>query len=459
MNLPLSISWSERNQAYLVAEFARLRLRLGGKADAETLSPISPPAAIDTLAAIFNLSRFEREVLLLCAGVEMESAIAERCVEASGAGRSGAPTFGLAISALAEPHWSALAPDSPLRRYRLIEMELARGVTSAPLRIDERILHYIAGVNAARFAPHSDPARDASRRADGRRASPIGGKPGSARARRTRHGAEPLWGRSKRTGGDRGAGRQRAGRTLYVIRIEEGPTTPAELDLFVQLWTREAALLPACLLLQWEGDNPSETARRLAERAPGPLFIASREPLRLRRHVERRDVAKPGPAEQKRLWSAALNNAPVADSAEIDAAAQQFRFSAETIGAIGARLARLPQDSSGALWRACRSSAIPRMSHLAERIVPTARWENLVLPPLQSHLLRQLVGQTRQRMRVYEDWGFAAKDKRGLGASALFFGPSGTGKTLAAEVLAARSRTGSLPNRPVLGRQQIYWRN
>ena len=436
MNLPLSMSWSERNQAYLVAEFARLRLRLGGEADAETLSPISPPAAIDTLTAIFNLSRFEREVLLLCAGVEMELAIAERCVEASGAGRSGAPTFGLAISALAEPHWSALAPDSPLRRYRLIEMELARGVTSAPLRIDERILHYIAGVNGldSRLIPilRETPAvelMDAEHRqlAESLEAP----APGERATALNLCGDDP-------SGQEAIAAlvAQRAGRTLYVIRIEEGPTTPAELDLFVQLWTREAALLPACLLLQWEGDTPSETARRLAERAPGPLFIASREPLRLRRHVERRDVAKPGPAEQKRLWSSALNNAPVADSAEIDAAAQQFRFSAETIGAIGARLARLPQDSSGALWRACRSSAIPRMSHLAERIVPTARWENLVLPPLQSHLLRQLVGQTRQRMRVYEDWGFAAKDKRGLGASALFFGPSGTGKTLAAEVLA-----------------------
>ena len=52
-----------------------------------------------------------------------------------------------AISALAEPHWSALAPSRPLRRFRLIEVELAHGVTSAPLRIDERILHYLAGVN------------------------------------------------------------------------------------------------------------------------------------------------------------------------------------------------------------------------------------------------------------------------------------------------------------------------
>jgi SpoVK/Ycf46/Vps4 family AAA+-type ATPase len=48
-----------------------------------------------------------------------------------------------------------------------------------------------------------------------------------------------------------------------------------------------------------------------------------------------------------------------------------------------------------------------------------------------------LAGQLRQRGLVYEQWGFAAKSQRGLGVSALFYGPSGVGKTMAAEVLAS----------------------
>ena len=59
-----------------------------------------------------------------------------------------------------------------------------------------------------------------------------------------------------------------------------------------------------------------------------------------------------------------------------------------------------------------------------------------MLPELQKQTLRQLAAQARHRMKVYETWGFAAKGRRGLGLSALFSGPSGTGKTLAAEVLA-----------------------
>jgi SpoVK/Ycf46/Vps4 family AAA+-type ATPase len=63
-----------------------------------------------------------------------------------------------------------------------------------------------------------------------------------------------------------------------------------------------------------------------------------------------------------------------------------------------------------------------------------------VLPELQLNTLRQIALHARQRAVVYERWGFAAKNSRGLGLSALFAGASGTGKTLAAEVLANELR-------------------
>jgi predicted nucleic acid-binding protein len=88
------------------------------------------------------------------------------------------------------------------------------------------------------------------------------------------------------------------------------------------------------------------------------------------------------------------------------------------------------------LWNLCRSLARPRLEDLAQRIVPCAGWEDLVLPELQIQTLRQLAAQVRNRMKVYETWGFSAKGRRGLGVSALFAGESGTGKTMAAEVLA-----------------------
>ena len=76
------------------------------------------------------------------------------------------------------------------------------------------------------------------------------------------------------------------------------------------------------------------------------------------------------------------------------------------------------------------------MENLAQRIVPMSGWEDLVLPEPQVQALRQVASQMRHRMTVHETWGFSLKGRRGLGVTALFAGESGTGKTLAAEVLA-----------------------
>jgi SpoVK/Ycf46/Vps4 family AAA+-type ATPase len=76
------------------------------------------------------------------------------------------------------------------------------------------------------------------------------------------------------------------------------------------------------------------------------------------------------------------------------------------------------------------------MDRLAQRLNPVATWEDIVLPDEEMALLRQLAAQVAQRSRVYDDWGFRERMNRGLGISALFAGESGTGKTMAAEVIA-----------------------
>jgi SpoVK/Ycf46/Vps4 family AAA+-type ATPase len=63
-----------------------------------------------------------------------------------------------------------------------------------------------------------------------------------------------------------------------------------------------------------------------------------------------------------------------------------------------------------------------------------------VLPAAPRQTLRTIAAHVRQRARVYEEWGFAARSDRGLGIGALFAGGSGTGKTMAAEVLANELR-------------------
>ena len=101
------------------------------------------------MAAAFGLSPFERDVLLLCARPSWMAASHRSAPVRAGDPARPYPTFGLALTALAEPHWSALAPVAPLRRWRLVELVNAgiEPLATTRLRIDERVLHHLAGLD------------------------------------------------------------------------------------------------------------------------------------------------------------------------------------------------------------------------------------------------------------------------------------------------------------------------
>jgi hypothetical protein len=83
-----------------------------------------------------------------------------------------------------------------------------------------------------------------------------------------------------------------------------------------------------------------------------------------------------------------------------------------------------------------RSQNAAGLERLATRIEPAVGWTDLVLPPRPLQLLRELVTQARRRGVVLDEWGMRQGGGRGEGIAALFAGPSGTGKTMAAEVIA-----------------------
>uniref|UniRef100_UPI0031FCD2F3 ATP-binding protein n=1 Tax=Sphaerothrix gracilis TaxID=3151835 RepID=UPI0031FCD2F3 len=98
-----------------------------------------------------------------------------------------------------------------------------------------------------------------------------------------------------------------------------------------------------------------------------------------------------------------------------------------------------PSSSSPSLphlWHASRLQARPQLDDLVQRLSPRETWSDLILPDQPCRVLREIVAHIRQRTQVYETWGFSSKSNRGLGISALFAGVSGTGKTMAAGVLA-----------------------
>ncbi len=440
--------WTEANQQLLVAEFAQLRTKLGDEVDAEQAGAqvaaaragMPRPPAIDRLVEIFGLSPFERSMLLLCAGVEMDSKLAAAWAVAAGREALGSITFGRALGALENPHWSATTAARPLRRWRLIDVEPGP-LTRAPLRIDERILHFIAGINLLDTRLQS--------LLDERAASPLVAAEHEALAETIAAG----WSRNTRpapihlAGDDPGGAEDvaafaaaRLGLQLRVLRAEDLPAGASELESFMTLWQREAALLPAALFLQCGYATPGPAVAAMAERMLTLLLIASREPIRLRRTLLSYELHKPDSVEQKRLWRNALGTGGASLNGALDDICAQFRFSAHAIAtAAGIIQARVDAGESPreALWATCRVNGRDKLDELAQRMPRGAKWDDLVLPESQLATLRQIAAQVRNRLRVYDDWGFGRRSTRGLGVAALFSGESGTGKTLAAEVLAS----------------------
>ncbi|MBK9714775.1 MAG: hypothetical protein IPO81_26240 [Kouleothrix sp.] len=171
-------------RSLLRAAMARLRGEDGaGGQDAAWPAPAGAPAAIDMLCELFRLSPFERDLLLLCVGVELDSEIAGLVAAASGETRIASPTFSLALAALPGAHWSALAPIGPLRRWRLIAVGSGPAALHSQLRIEERVLHYLAGVEHldARLAGIVRPIVPGDALTPGHQASPTVSSPPGAR--------------------------------------------------------------------------------------------------------------------------------------------------------------------------------------------------------------------------------------------------------------------------------------
>ncbi len=90
------------------------------------------------------------------------------------------------------------------------------------------------------------------------------------------------------------------------------------------------------------------------------------------------------------------------------------------------------------MQRGCYHLLRGGMGKRAARIEACYTWEELILPPLQKQKLRDACNQAACRKEVYESWGFDQKIAYGKGISVVFAGPPGTGKTMAAQVMASK---------------------
>jgi hypothetical protein len=144
--------------------------------------------------------------------------------------------------------------------------------------------------------------------------------------------------------------------------------------------------------------------------------------------------------ERISLWHRELGG--LAREVDVDDVAAQFVFGPQQVAAAVRSAAATAQLTNGVptahdVRRGARLQNAAGLERLARRIEPAVAWPDLILPDKAVNKLHELAIRARHRERVLSDWGMRRGGGRGIGVTALFAGDSGTGKTMAAEVIAA----------------------
>jgi ATPase family associated with various cellular activities (AAA) len=471
--------WQANNDRYLAASLHWLRLRLAKIVEITTTgsspsteSPphqvttaelteaeqeltaaaqVKPPPALVKLSQQFGLSPFEQNVLLLCTAPELDTQIPLLCSQAQDNSNRGYPTFALALTCFDQPAWDALSPERPLRYWRILEINQSstQPLTTSALRVDERIVNYIKGLNylddrlTSFLVPFDIPDQPVALAPSQQTA--VEAAVNSLQQSNWENPVLQLVGPddiSKQLVAQQLT--EKINLNLYRLPIELLPAQANELETLARLWYRESLLLPIALYLdahEREGTSLEGYAlplNRFLARSGGLMFISSREAQSGIAQSDRTiDISKPTAAEQRQIWTDKLG-------AEADRLpgwlSSQFNLNPVAITTIARSALATTEASADGLadrvWHQCLAYTRPRLDTLARRIDPKATWENLILPEVEVNLLHQIVDQVRHRSTVYQEWGFQQRMNRGLGISALFAGESGTGKTMTAEVLA-----------------------
>ncbi|HEX6674948.1 MAG TPA: ATP-binding protein [Actinomycetes bacterium] len=380
------------------------------------------------------------------------------------------PTVDLALNLLCSTAGDKLArrahfaPAAPLLRRGLLHLvadpqEVEPPLLARYLKVDDQVVRWLLGEPGldGRLAPFAQllqacEADELSLPADRRRALP------AACAQAWRRG-EPL---RLYFRGRAGTGRRRAAETLaavsgasmLVARLGEALAAGADVAEILRLAFREAWYRDALLYLEGMDELRAEAAQPaldllLAELArhagvavlsgTRPWTPAATGPL----GIVTVDFPVHGFAERRRRWrDAAAADGVALRRSDLDVLASRFRLTSRQIAdaARSATVAASLRAGGGPglpdLMAAARAQAGHGLAALAVKHQPMAAFDDLVLPEDELQQLRELCWRVAHRERVLDEWGFAGRSALGRAVSVLFTGPSGTGKTMGAEIVA-----------------------
>jgi hypothetical protein len=441
------------DSAAIDAAIAELNVRMQTKE--RELRDHGGGSGLEVLGNMAGLTAFESDVLFLSLAPELEAGFGRLYAYLHDNAALTYATPGLAADlsdAWSPIAWESFLPDTPLSHLRILDPASSDGLVpmaAQRLRPDARLTAFVRGVNQpdARLRSIVEPLQ----------ALPLGSEQHAIVQKYV------TWltaaGNSEISEGINLVGRPGAGRrsiaanlcgelgmALLEVDVPMLIASPRR-DELIGLLGREALLLPAALYLDAEDGTRGESTssddwRRVADDLNGFVVVGSRDRRRLRRQLVTVDLPDPDPVMGSELWKAALGGDV---DQNLGSLLEQFRFGPHGVQEGAAQARALAELRGGAgtapaadeLWNACRVHAGHELGELAQRLEVSADWDQLVLPDESVAQLREIADQVSNRDTVYGEWGWGARLGRGGGISALFAGPSGTGKTMAAEILAA----------------------
>jgi ATPase family associated with various cellular activities (AAA) len=150
-------------------------------------------------------------------------------------------------------------------------------------------------------------------------------------------------------------------------------------------------------------------------------------------------IEPPSSAERAECWRASLSATGIPlEPVDLDTLADRFVLAPSQIeDAVRMATRQAGPLTLAQLVKAARAQTGHDLAGLASPVRLVAAWNDIVLPPDSFAQLKEICARIAGRRRVLDEWGFDRKLGRGTGAAALFAGPSGTGKTMAAEIIAS----------------------
>ncbi|HLG13145.1 MAG TPA: ATP-binding protein [Blastocatellia bacterium] len=476
---PLDASQAKPDRRPLLDELAELDSLITERRHATLQS--GRRLSLARLSQTFSLTPFDERCILVCLAPELDRKYEKLFGYLHDDVTRRKPTVDLLLGLLCETAEEKLAaraafdPAAPLIKFRLLQM--ADGSTDGPapllsrsVKLDDRIVNFLLGLDQIDsrlepltrvIAPRSDHefaavVAEIKRRAANFVRSHLSDEKSSGR--NLVFHLSGAYGSDARALATAICGE--LGVRLLVADLRKMTSASLGFEEAVWLLGRESLLQPAALCLENLDHLAAEDGSRDSElkamadsiRSFSRLtFLAGGRPWKphedlIDQVLVSLEFPLPGDGERKVLWEQhARGRYRISPDVDFGALASKFRFTSRQIGealnlAQSVASWRAPDDGAITmedLHTACRAQSSPKLGRLARKVEPRYAWADIVLPEDQLAQLSEVCNQARYRHVVYGEWGFDRKLSLGKGLNVLFSGPPGTGKTMAAEVIAS----------------------